>query len=127
VVAAEVKELARESARTAEDITRLIEANRSQTTSAVAAISEISALIESINEHQSTIANAMEEHAATTTEISRSVTQAAAGSGEIAVNMAGVASAAAESSEALAGMSTAVAELAKMATELNDRVADFTY
>jgi len=127
VVAAEVKELARESARTAEDITELIEANGTQTTSAVAAIGEISSLIETINEHQGTIANAMEEHSATTNEISRSVTQAAAGSGEIASSMSGVATAAADASEALVGMSKAVNELARMATDLNDRLADFTY
>jgi len=127
VVAAEVKELARESARTAEDIGGLIESNRTQTTSAVDAIGEISAIIQTINEQQSTIAQAMEEHAATTNEISRSVTQAAAGSGEIASNMAAVASSAATSTELLAQMTVSVAELARMSTELHDRVAGLTY
>jgi len=127
VVAAEVKELARESARTAQDIAALIESNQAQTTSAVEAISEISAIIQSINEHQSTIAGAMEEQSATTNEISRSVTQAAAGSGDIAANMASVASAAATASEVVTRMAASVADLARMSTELHDRVADFTY
>ena len=127
VVAAEVKDLARESARTAKDIAGLIESNQTQTQSAVAAISEISAIIQTINEHQTTIASAMEEHSATTNEISRSVTEAAAGSGEISSNMAAVASAVANASEVLGRMNKSVAELAQMATELHDRVADFTY
>jgi methyl-accepting chemotaxis protein len=127
VVAAEVKELARESARTAEDIARLVESNQAQTTSAVTAISEISAIIEQINEHQSTIANAMEEHSATTNEISRSVTQAAASSSDIASNMAVVATASANTNDVLGGMTEAVAELGRMATELQDRVAKFSY
>jgi methyl-accepting chemotaxis protein len=127
VVAAEVKELARESARTAQDIAALIESNQAQTTSAVDAISEISAIIQSINEHQSTIAGAMEEQSATTNEISRSVTQAAAGSGDIAANMASVAFSAATASEAVTRMAASVADLARMSTELHDRVADFTY
>jgi methyl-accepting chemotaxis protein len=127
VVAAEVKELARESARTAEDIAGLIESNQTQTTSAVAAISEISAIIETINEHQRTIASAMEEQSATTNEISRSVTQAARGSGEIASNMAAVALVAADSSEVLGRMVVSVDDLAAMATQLHDRVAAFTY
>jgi methyl-accepting chemotaxis protein len=127
VVAAEVKELARESARTAEEIAALIESNQAQTVSAVAAISDISEIIQSINEHQSTIASAMEEQSSTTNEISRSVTQAAAGSGDIASNMSAVASSVATSSEVLGRMSVSVAELAGMATELHDRVAEFTY
>ena len=127
VVAAEVKELARESARTAEDIAGLIESNQTQTTSAVDAISEISAIIATINEHQRTIASAMEEQSATTNEISRSVTQAASGSGEIASNMAAVASVAADSSQVLGRMVVSVDDLAQMATQLHDRVAVFTY
>ena len=127
VVAAEVKELARESARTAEEIAELIEANQAQTTSAVAAISEITTIIGTINDHQRTIASAMEEHSATTDEISRSVTQAAGSSSEIASNIAAVASAATTTNEVLSGMTVAVAELARMATELNERVADFSY
>ena len=112
VVAAEVKDLARESARSAEDIAGLIESNQTQTTSAVAAISEISATIKTINEYQTTIANAMEEHAATTNEMSRSVSHAASSASDIAANMAAVASAVATSSEVLGEMSVSVADAA---------------
>jgi methyl-accepting chemotaxis protein len=127
VVAAEVKELARESARTAEDIAGLIESNQTQTTSAVAAIGEISTTIKTINEYQTSIANAMEEHAATTNEMSRSVSAAASSASDIAANMAAVASAVATSSEVLGEMSVSVADVARMAGDLNDRVGEFTY
>jgi len=69
----------------------------------------------------------MEEQAATTNEISRSVTQAASGSGEIATNISVVASAAASSNEVLVQMNVSVAELARMSTELHQKVADFHY
>jgi len=127
VVAAEVKELARESARTAEEIAGLIETNQAQTTSAVTAISEISAIITTINDHQSAVATAMEEQTATTNEISRSVSQAASSSVEVAKNMAVVASAVASSTELMGRATASVAELTRMATDLHDRVADFTY
>ena len=93
----------------------------------MSAISEITAIIETINDHQSAIASAMEEHTATTNEISRSVNQTARRSGEVAENMAVVASASASSNEVLGRLSTSVAELARLATELHEKVADFTY
>jgi methyl-accepting chemotaxis protein len=127
VVAGEVKELARETTRTAEEIAGLIDANQTQTTSAVTAISEISAIIATINDHQSTIATAMEEQTATTNEISRSVKEAAGSSGEIAKNMAVVASAVASSNEVLGRMTTSVAGLNRMATDMHDSVAGFRY
>ena len=127
VVAAEVKELARESARTAEEIAALIETNQAQTTSAVTAISEISAIITTINDHQSAVAAAMEEQTTTTNEISRSVGQAATSSIDVAKNMAVVASAVSSSAELMDRAIASVSELTRMATELHDRVAVFTY
>jgi len=127
VVAAEVKELARESARTAQEIAALIETNQAQTTSAVTAISEISAIITTINDHQSAVAAAMEEQTTTTNEISRSVGQAATSSIDVAKNMAVVASAVSSSAELMDRAIASVSELTRMATELHDRVAVFTY
>ncbi|SDB90438.1 methyl-accepting chemotaxis sensory transducer with TarH sensor [Sanguibacter gelidistatuariae] len=127
VVASEVKELAQESARAAEDIARRISTNQNQTSSAVEAISGISTIIALINDYQLTIASAVEEQTATTNEMSRSVTEAATGSTEIAANITGVAEAAAISSEIVGQMGTAVNELAGLSVDLRDRVAHFTY
>lgn len=93
VVATEVKELARETAKATEDISQRIEAIQSDTKNAVAAISEITAIINKINNIQTSIAAAVEEQTAATNEITRNVTEAATGSSEIAKNIFGVAQA----------------------------------
>jgi methyl-accepting chemotaxis protein len=127
VVAGEVKELAQESARAADDIAQRIASNREQTAAAVGAIGQIGGIIGSINDYQLTIASAVEEQTATTNEMSRSVTEAATGSGEIAASITGVAESATESSEVVDRMSGAVDELARMSADLRGRVARFTY
>lgn len=126
VVASEVKDLAAESGRAAEDIARRITQVQAQTKSAVAAIGEISSIIANINDFQLTIASAVEEQTATTNEMSRSVTEAATGAGEIATNITGVASAAADTSEVVTQVGAAVAELAATSADLRHRVAQFT-
>ncbi len=94
VVANEVKELAQETARATEDIARRVEAIQSDTTGAVDAINRISAIIERINDFQTTISSAVEEQTATTAEMSRNATEASTGAVQIAKNIAGVAQAA---------------------------------
>ncbi|WP_158372727.1 methyl-accepting chemotaxis protein [Cellulosimicrobium cellulans] len=127
VVAGEVKELAQETAKATEDIARRVEAIQADTSGAVGAIGEISHIIASINDYQLTIASAVEEQTATTTEMSRSVAEAATGSGEIATNITGVASAATQSSQTLNQMGSAIGELARLSEDLRGRVARFTY
>jgi len=127
VVAGEVKELAQETAKATEDIARRVEAIQADTSGAVGAIGEISHIIASINDYQLTIASAVEEQTATTTEMSRSVAEAATGSGEIATNITGVASAAASQSDVLGQVGRSVAELAQLSVDLESRVARFRY
>jgi methyl-accepting chemotaxis protein len=127
VVANEVKELAQETARATEDIARRVETIQADTSGAVEAIGQISAIITSINDYQLTIASAVEEQTATTNEMSRNVTEAATGSGEIASNIIGVASAAATTTQAVTQTLNAVDELARMAAELRTEVARFTF
>jgi methyl-accepting chemotaxis protein len=127
VVAHEVKELAQETAKATEDIARRVEAIQGDTGSAVAAIGRISTVISSINDFQLTIASAVEEQTATTTEMARSVQQAASGSTGIAGTISGVSTAAGSTTQALAQTRTAVDELARMAADLRAGVARFTY
>src|SRR4029079_181014 len=91
VVASEVKDLAQETARATEDISRRVDAIQSDTTNAVEAIAEISRIIAKINDYQVTIASAVEEQTATTGEMSRSVGDAANGTSEIAQTISEVA------------------------------------
>ena len=127
VVANEVKELAQETARATEDIARRVEAIQADTTRAVAAIGGISGVIGQINDFQLTIASAVEEQTATTSEMSRSVQEAAGGSIEIATNITGVSTAAASTTQALGQTRLAVDELSRMASDLRGSVATFTY
>ncbi len=84
MVANEVKELAKETAKATEDISRKIAAIQGDTTGAVQAIGQISALITQIDDVSTTIASAVEEQTATTNEIGRNISEAARGSAEIA-------------------------------------------
>jgi methyl-accepting chemotaxis protein len=125
VVANEVKELAKETARATEDIGRKIEAIQIDSRGAVTAIRRISEIIAQINDLQVSIAGAVEEQTATTSEIGRNVTEAAQGSGEIAANIAGVAAAAQSASAGAAESQGAAGELSRMASELTALVARF--
>ncbi len=125
VVAGEVKELAQETAKATEDIARRVDAIQADTDGAVAAISQISAIIAQINDYQMTIASAVEEQTATTNEMSRGVTEAATGAGEIAANITGVATAAQSTTEVLTQMQGAIGELAQMSEDLRTRVGAF--
>jgi methyl-accepting chemotaxis protein len=127
VVASEVKDLAQETARATEDISRRVQAIQSDTSGAVLAIEEISAVISRISDFQTTIASAVEEQTATTAEMNRSVAEAATGSGEIAQNITGVAEAARLTSQGVTETQQATADLARMSTELSSLVATFRY
>ena len=127
VVASEVKDLAQETARATEDISRRVEAIQSDTGGAVAAIERISQVIARISDFQTTIASAVEEQTATTAEMNRSVGEAATGSAEIAENITGVAEAARLTSEGVAQSQQATAELSRMSGELSEVVAGFRY
>ena len=84
VVANEVKELARRTARSSEKIGQNISAIQGDTQEAVVAIGEITSVIGEINDIQTVVAASVDEQAATTNEIARSVSDAATGSTEIA-------------------------------------------
>jgi methyl-accepting chemotaxis protein len=125
VVASEVKDLAQETARATDDISRRVEAIQADTSGAVAAIEEISIVIERISEFQTTIASAVEQQTATTAEMNRSVAEASGGTNEIAENITGVAEAARTTSQGVAETQQATAELARMSTELSSLVSTF--
>jgi len=75
VVANEVKELAKESAKATEDISRKIESIQLDTKDSVEAIGTISGIINQISDISATVASAGEEQNATTNEMSRNVTR----------------------------------------------------
>ncbi|GGK96221.1 hypothetical protein GCM10010126_64570 [Planomonospora parontospora] len=127
VVAGEVKDLAQETAKATEDISKRVEAIQADTESAVAAIAEISAIIGRINDYQLTIAGAVEEQTATTGEMNRSVAEAAQGSSDIAANISVLADAAHVTAEGVSESQRAAAELAGLSARLHTLVSGFRY
>ncbi|WP_232344747.1 methyl-accepting chemotaxis protein [Actinoplanes awajinensis] len=125
VVASEVKDLAQETARATDDISKRVAAIQSDTVDAVAAIGEISQIIARINDYQLTIASAVEEQTATTGEMSRSVSDAAHGSTEIAGTITGVASAAQTTTASLGEATATVQELTGISAELQQVISGF--
>jgi methyl-accepting chemotaxis protein len=125
VVAEEVKQLAQETARATEDISKRVEAIQADTQEAVGAIARISQTIEDVNSYQTTIASAVEEQTATTSEISRSVSEAAGGSASIATGVDAVAAASQSSSQGIAESQRAAGELAGLAAQLRTLVSNF--
>jgi methyl-accepting chemotaxis protein len=125
VVANEVKELAKETARATEEIGQKIDAIQRDTRGAVEAISQIGGVIGQISDISSTIASAVEEQTATTNEIGRNVAEAARGTGEIAQNITAVAQAAQGTTQGAGDARQASEQLARMAAELQQLVARF--
>ncbi|EXG81670.1 methyl-accepting chemotaxis protein [Cryptosporangium arvum] len=125
VVATEVKDLAQETAKATEEITRKIAAMQASSDEAATALGQINAIIEQINEHQTTVASAVEEQTATTHEINRSIGQAATGVDHIAQTVSDVSTTAEESNASAAQAAGAARELALTASALNDSVAGF--
>ncbi len=125
VVAGEVKDLATATARATEDISRRVEAIQANTSGAVTAIGMVGEYISQIADYTTTIASAVEEQTATTSEMSRNVAEAATGTTEIAANIAGVASSAQTTSRGVQESQTASGELARMSNEMQGLVSRF--
>lgn len=127
VVANEVKELAKETAKATEDISRKIEAIQGDTKGAVSAIHEIGGVIAKVNDISNTIASAVEEQSATTSEIGRNLGEAARGAQDIAHNVSGVAEAAASTSAGAAETQKSAQSLEQMAAQLQAAIGHFKY
>ena len=125
VVATEVKDLAQETARATEDISRRVAGIQADTGTAVTAIRDIGEIIAKINDYQLTIASAVEQQTATTGEMNRGVAEAAGGISGIASSIGSVAAAAQVTTEGVAESRRTSAELARMSHEVRTLVAGF--
>lgn len=125
VVANEVKELANQTAKATEDISRKIQAIQVDSKSSEEAIQNIGKIINRINDISNTIASAVEEQTATTNEIGRNITQAATGTQEIAQNITGVATAAQSTSQGATDTQSSAQEMSNIANQLKELVGMF--
>ena len=87
VVASEIKELARQTEKSTEDIHKKIEDIQNSTTISVTQIENISEIILDVDQMVASIATAIEEQSSTANEIACNVGQASSGIGEVAMNV----------------------------------------
>jgi methyl-accepting chemotaxis protein len=125
VVANEVKELAKQTAKATEDISGKISAIQTDTNGAVAAIGTVSGVINQINTISATIAAAVEQQSATTSEMTRNANEAAAGASNISANIGAVAQAAEGTLSQAQQSQKAAQELASIATQLSALMHQF--
>jgi len=125
VVAGEVKDLAQETAKATEDISRKTAAIQSTTSDVTQAIAQIAEVVDHINELQTAIAAAVEEQSATAAEISRNVAQVSSATGDIAQNITGVAEAAGSTAHGADVAQQSAGELAALAGRVHGLVETF--
>ncbi|PWW24739.1 methyl-accepting chemotaxis protein [Geodermatophilus normandii] len=126
VVANEVKELAQEASRASDDIARRVEAIQADTGTAVGSITRIAEVVHAMNDHQLTIASAVEEQSATTRELTRSVASAAEGAGSVSTTLTAVSTDARDSADDVGRAHAAAVELDGLSQELTRLLAVFT-
>jgi methyl-accepting chemotaxis protein len=127
VVAGEVKELSRQTARSTDEIRNKIQAIQLATQNSVKSISRILQITHEIHEFQTTIAGAVEEQNATTSEMARTFEEVSHASEDIAKNISSVANAARQTSEGVGQAREAAAELAHLAMSLQTHVERFRF
>lgn len=117
VVAHEIKELANQSAKAAEDIARKIESVQSGTGEAVAVIQKVADVIKTIDASADRISSSVEKQTHAAATISANATEASQGVNDIARSIGEVA-------KATTDMSRNVAEAAHAATDVSRSVSE---
>ncbi|MFV2092419.1 MAG: methyl-accepting chemotaxis protein, partial [Hyphomicrobiales bacterium] len=125
VVASEVKELATQTAKATEAISKQINDIQRETDSSVEAIRSITKTMIEVSAATESIAVAVEEQGSATAEISNNVQQAAAGSSEVSHNITGVTKAASESLESAGHVLEAAQNVSGNADKLRGVVDSF--
>ncbi len=125
VVAAEVKDLASQTAKATDEIGQQIEAIRKATGDAVDAISEIRGTIGEISESVGSVASAVEEQSAATQGIVENTQRAASGTAEVSEDIAEVQNASQQTGAAAGQVVSSASELETMSHSLDEQVKAF--
>jgi methyl-accepting chemotaxis protein/ABC-type sugar transport system substrate-binding protein len=122
VVANEVKDLSRETSRSAEDITHKIEIIQTSSQEVADAIAAVTKIINQISELSNTISAAISQQTTTANEISRAITDTAQGSEQITHAIAEVAASAKDSSKQAVSVQDEAQGLSSLAEQLRQLV-----
>jgi methyl-accepting chemotaxis protein len=125
VVASEVKALANQTAKATQEISTQITSIQEATRGSVRSIQGIVTLIGRVNEAATTIASAVEEQGAATSEIARNVSEAAKGTGEVSNNIANVNTAAQQTGVAASKVLASASNLSQNGKALKTQVNAF--
>lgn len=125
VVAGEIKELARQTSHSAEDIGHKIESLQARTLLSAQSIRNIGEVINRIHEIANTIASAVEEQTATTLEMSRNLSEAAKSGEEISSNITNMAQAVGNVSKGAVDIQSAAHSLAGVTQQLKNLMGQF--
>jgi methyl-accepting chemotaxis protein len=126
VVASEVKTLASSTMQATTTITSRVEAIRAGTSATIAAIGRIKSAIEQVNEHQQSIASAVEEQAAATKVFTGNIDQVVLRSKDITANITKVVTASERTRTGSGDTLTASTELSRLSAQLESVVAKFS-
>lgn len=124
VVAGEIKELANQSARAADDIARRIEGVQENTSSAVKVIDEVSGVIRRIETAIGSISQSVSQQTRAAGEISSNVSQANLGARQIASSIVEVAKGSAEVSRNSGEAAKGAHEVARSISEVRSAAGD---
>ncbi len=125
MVAKEVKELAMETAKAAENISQQITAIQADTKGAEEAIGTVSGVINRINKASATIAIAVEQQSSTTSEMTRNAIEADKSASDIFINIGGVAHGAEGISSRALESQKAAQDLASIAKQVGKLMRQF--
>jgi PAS domain S-box-containing protein len=125
VVASEVKNLATQTAKATEDISRQITDIQNSTVEAVSAIDRIGKTIERISSIQGGIAAAVEEQEAATKEIARNVQEVSVGTALVSENINGVTTAAQDTGTSSVQVLDLARDLTQQSNNLRGEVEKF--
>lgn len=125
VVASEVKELARQTASSSEDIKKQIQAIQKSTDETITAIGSITGIINRVNEGNASIASAVEEQSMTTKEIANNVNQISQASADINKNISGISIAVNDSAKDAHKISELSSQLKKISDVVSTTVGEF--
>jgi len=125
VVAGEIKELANQSAKSADDIARRIEGIQTGTSEAVTVINGVSEIIAKINKSVESISNHVNQQTKASNEISRNTSEAAKGVSVMNQSVSGIAKGAKEGAQGAKQITQSAGELAKLASNLKGVLSGF--
>ncbi|MDV7338188.1 methyl-accepting chemotaxis protein [Terasakiella sp. A23] len=125
VVATEVKNLANQTSKATNDISKQIAFIQDGTTRAVEAISSISNVIEEMNEISTSVAAAVDEQASATQEIARNIEQASHSTIQVNDSIVTVGQATQETGSAANQIEDSAGDLSKQAEFLREKLANF--